>query len=200
MIESAVRSIMYSMSRWRIFLLVGVAALLVGCSVYDKRYAYKPMTATVEAPVAGAGGSGPPVTLVQIAGVRRADERSGLPASIEVRLKVHNASAAAVTFDPRTLVLSGAGIERFPDPVLRPLGVIALGPAETTEAEAFFPLPEAGEPEDLDLSALRVRWIIDVGGHAVNANADFELLPTAYYDRYPNRTGVGFGGQSLNSE
>ena len=189
---------MYSMSSWRWFLLVGVAALLAGCSVYDKRYAYKPMTATVEAPVASAGGSGPPVTLVQIVGVRRDDERSRLPASVEVRLKVQNASATAVTFDPRSLVLSGAGIERFPDPVLRPPGVVALEPAETAEVEAFFPLPEASEPDDLDLGTLSVRWKLDVGGHAVDANADFVLLPTAYYDRYPNRTGVGFHRYDTN--
>jgi hypothetical protein len=183
---------MEAMIRWRALLTVGVAAWLAGCSVYDTRYAYKPMTATVEAPVPGAGGTGPPVTLVQIVGVRRADERSQLPASVQVRLKVQNASATAVAFDPASLVLAGAGIDRFPDPVLRPAEVTALAPAESAEFEAYFPLPGGREPGDLDLSALRVRWQLDVGARAVDSIAAFELLPTAYYDRYPNRTGGGF--------
>jgi hypothetical protein len=199
---------MWSMIRWRLLLLVGVAALLTACSVYDKRYAYKPMTAEVRTPVAGAGGFGPPVTLVQVVGVRRGDERSGQPASVDVRLKIRNTSAKVVTFDPQSLVLWDASAGRFHDPVLRPPDVLSLEPDQTAVVEATFPLPGARKPDDLDLSALSVRWQLEVAGRAVDASADFVLLPTTYYDRYPNRVGVGFQrydrggdwGQSLNSE
>lgn len=181
-------------ARWACWMLVpaGLGVLPAGCSVYDARYAYGPNSVAVDAPVPGAGGTRPARTLVQVVGVRRSEKGSSLPASVAVRLKVENASGSPVSFDPASLVLSGPGVQRFPTPLVRPRGVVDLAPARTAEVEAFFPFPQGRAARDFDLSTLSVRWTLVVAGQAVESSADFVLLPTAYYDRYPHRVGVGY--------
>jgi hypothetical protein len=182
-------------ARWgcRMLVAAGLGVLPGGCSVYDARYAYGPNSVAVDAPVPGAGGTRPARTLVQVVGVRRSEKGSSLPASVAVRLKVENTSGSPVSFDPASLVLSGPGVQRFPAAVVRPDGVVDVAPAGTAEVEAFFPFPQGRAPRDFDLSTLSVRWTLVVGGHDVDSSADFVLLRTAYYDRYPHRVGVGFG-------
>jgi hypothetical protein len=172
--------------------LAGVAAMLCGCSVYNSRYVYAPRPVEVESVKPGADDAEPARTLVTVVGVRRDDEESQLPASVEVRLRVENTSPFPVAFDPGTLALFSAGLDRFPDPIVRPEGSVALEPAGSAIVEAFFPLPDGQRPSDLDLSGLNVQWTLEVGGHAVTSSASFLVLPTAYYDRYHYRIGVGY--------
>ncbi|MHC4219323.1 MAG: hypothetical protein ACYSU7_12820 [Planctomycetota bacterium] len=175
-----------------LLMLAAMAAALGGCSVYSTRYVYEPEPADVESARPGADEADPAQTLVTIVGVRRADERSQLPASVEVRLQLNNTSPFPVTFDPATLALTGGGSDRFPDPIVRPEGVVTLAPQDTAVVDAFFPFPAGRSAEDLDLSALDLQWIVKLDGDAVASSAGFTVLPTGYYDRYPRRVGVGY--------
>jgi hypothetical protein len=172
--------------------LIGAAVVLGGCSVYNSRYVYEPRPIDVEAPRPGAEDAEPARTLVTIVGVRRADDKAQLPASVEVRLRVENTSPYPVEFDPGSLALFSAGLERFADPIVRPGTAVALEPADSAVVEAYFPFPEGRAPGDLDLSGLNLRWSLQVGGQPVTSSASFVRLPDAYYDRYHYRVGVGY--------
>jgi hypothetical protein len=180
-------------SPWRrTSVLVGVAVMLGGCSVYNSRYVYEPRPIDVLSAKPGADDAAPARTLVTVVGVRREDAKAQLPASVEVRLRVENTSPFPVAFDPATLTLFSAGLERFPDAIVRPDAPIALQPADSIVVEAFFPLPEGRTPGELDLGGLNLQWTLEVGGQAVTNSASFVRLPTAYYDRYHDRIGVGY--------
>jgi hypothetical protein len=172
--------------------LVGIAVILGGCSVYNARYVYEPRPIDIQSAKAGADEAEPARTLVTVVGVRREDPKAQLPACVEVRLRMENTSPFPVAFDPGSLALFSAGLERFPDPIVRPEGSIAVAPAGSAVIEAFFPFPDGRDPDDLDLSGLNLRWTLEVGGHAVTSSASFVCLPTAYYGRYHYRVGVGY--------
>jgi hypothetical protein len=168
------------------------AATLFGCSVYDSRYLYEPRPVDVQTTKPGADDAEPTRTLVTVVGVRREDSKSKLPASVEVRLRVENTSPFPVAFDPASFVLFSAGLERFPDPIVQPEGPFTVAPAGTAVVKAFFPFPEGRGHDEFDLSGLNLRWTIEVDGHAVTSSAGFLALPSAYYDRYHHRIGVGY--------
>jgi hypothetical protein len=172
--------------------LVGVAVMLGGCSVYNSRYVYEPRPIDIEAPRPGADDAEPARTLVTVVGVRRADDKTQLPACVEVRLRVENTSPFSVAFDPESLVLFSAGLERFSNPIVRPEAPITIEPAGSAVVEAFFPFPEGRTLGELDLSGLNLRWSLQVGGQPVTSSASFVRLPNAYYDRYHYRVGVGY--------
>ncbi len=172
--------------------LTAAAATLCGCSVYDSRYLYEPRPVDVQTTKPGADDVEPARTLVTVVGVRREDSRSQLPASVEVRLRVENTSPFPVAFDPASFVLFSAGLQRFPDPIVQPEGPITVAPAGTAVVKAFFPFPEGRSHSEFDLSGLNLRWTLEVDGHAVTSSAGFLALPTAYYDRYHHRIGVGY--------
>ncbi|MHC4081697.1 MAG: hypothetical protein ACYS15_11630 [Planctomycetota bacterium] len=172
--------------------LAVVATVLSGCSVYNWRYVYEPRPVDIQTTKPGADDAEPARTLVTVVGVRREDSKSQLPASVEVRLRVENTSPFPVAFDPASFVLFSAGLERFPDPIVQPEGPVTVAPAGTAVVKAFFPFPDDRGASDLDLSGLNLRWTIEVDGYAATSSASFLALPTAYYDRYHYRIGVGY--------
>lgn len=176
--------------RFRTLVLLSVATLLWGCSTYDTRYAFD---SPVEVPVAVPGSDGARVrTLVSVMGVHNADKHAGIPRSVEVRLRIENTSPARVSFNPRSMVLLSAGLVQFPDPILRPPGDRGLDPGQSAMIQAFFPLGEWETSERVDLSGLNLQWTLEIDDRTLTQSASFIRLPTAYYDRYPNRIGVGY--------
>jgi hypothetical protein len=174
----------------RCLLICGLLAT-AGCSVYDSRYVFGPGPADVAAFQPGSGEASVQV-LVTVPGVRRADKKAGTPACVEVRLRLDNSSAAVATFDPRSLSLFSAGLERFPDPSVHPQQVVELAPGAFELVDACFPFPQGRRPSDMNLEGLNVRWEISFGGLPVTSSATFTRQPTGYYDRYPYRIGVGY--------
>ncbi len=172
--------------------LVLAAALVGGCSVYDSRYAFDPGPVDVPAARPGAPDAEPVRTLVTVLGVRRADDRSTTPPGVDVRLRVDNTSPYPVTLDPAKLVLFSAGLERFAEAIVVPAGPIDLAPGGSGIIDASFPYPEAGTPDEMDLSGLNLRWTLVIDGESVTSSATFGRLPRGYYDRHPYRIGVGF--------
>jgi hypothetical protein len=172
--------------------LVGAAVMLGGCSVYNSRYVYAPRPIDVPAAKPGADDAEPARALVTVVGVRREDAESQLPASVEVRLRLENTSPFRLAFDPASLALISADLDRFPDPIVRPAGSIAVAPGGSAVVEAYFPFPDGRGPDDLDLSGLNVRWTVAVDGLDVTSSAGFVVLPTVYFSRYHHRIGVGY--------
>ncbi len=168
------------------------AGLACGCSVYDSRYIFDPAPADVASARPGAADQEPARTLVSVVGVRRPDKKSQLPAGVEIRLRVDNTSPYQVLFDSSSLVLTSAGMDRFPDPILHPADPVDLRPGDSAVIDACFPFPEGRTPQDMDLSGLGVRWTLVIDGQPVTSNAGFSRQPTGYYDRHRNRVGVGF--------
>lgn len=166
--------------------------MLGGCSVYNTRYAYTPAPVDVATTRPGDGDGGPVRTLISVIGVRREDPKSELPASVEVRFRVENTSSHPVTFDPATLTLYSAGLEPFPDPIVRPGGPIELPPDGVAVVEAYFPLAGDGHPSAHDLNGLNVRWTLDIDGEPVTSSASFTRRPVPYYERYHYHIGVGY--------
>ncbi len=174
--------------------LSGMSAVLGGCSGYDHRYVFLPGPIDVEAAVPGVEGVEPARTLVSVVGVRKADPKAGLPESVEVRLRVENTSPVDIRFDPASLQLVSAGLERFPDPIVQPMRGVTLAPGESAQVDAWFPFRADERPTEMDLSGLNLRWTIVIEGQRVTSSASFQRRPDAYYDRYQHRVGVGFQG------
>ena len=161
--------------------------------MYEGRYAYVPRPADVAAIVPGADAKGHVRTLASVVGVRRADRKSALPASIEVRVLMENATTGSVAFDPASLVLLSADLTTFPAPIVDPPGRVELAPDGTASLTAYFPLPEGGERDDLDLGGLNLRWTVQVDGRLVSPSVSFTRLdPVARYP-YQSRVGLGIG-------
>ncbi len=165
---------------------------LSGCSVYSSRYTFDPRPVDVELAVPGAPDSEPVRTLVSVVGVRRADAASQLPASVEVRLRVENTSSYPARFDPESLALFSGGLDRFPDPIVRPAEPLDLAPNEIAVVEAYFPFPDDRKPSDLDLGGLNVRFTVQIDGHPVTRSASFTIRPV-YYERYHYGVGMRYG-------
>ncbi len=155
--------------------------ILGGCATtYDGRYLYEPRLVDVESPMPDQA-EGPPVrTLVTIAGVRRADADAGLPASVEVRLRVENAGPAAVSLDPATLALFSVDFTQFPAPITQPAEPVEIPPGQAGTIEVFFPFPGERYPGDLDLGGLNVRWTLLIGGRPVTSSATFSRQRYSY--------------------
>ena len=172
-----------------VFAAAWTATALGGCSVYDHRYLYAPRPAEVLSPP----DSGEELrTLVSVVGVRRADQESKLPACIEIRLLFENAGSDQVTVEPDSLVLTSAGLKRFPDPIIRPVDPIEDAPRDGRVVVAYFPFPDDIYPAEFDLSGLNLRWKLKVGDRSVTGSATFTRLPEPYYDRHRFHIGVGY--------
>lgn len=178
----------------RLLLAAVLLAPAGACSIYNQEYVYDPGPVDVATLPPGNGDTEPVHTLITVVGVRRADGKTGLPASVEIRMRVENTSTLPVVFDPRSLTLFTAGLDRFADPIVFERDPLSLAPGRSAVVEACFPFPAGSGPNDYDLNGLNVRWALSIGGRTVTSSASFSRRPTGYYDRYPNRIGVGYQG------
>lgn len=179
--------------RWssQVACLAGLA-LAAGCSIYDSRYDYPPGPVDVMSAKPGDSAAEPVHTLISMRGVRKEDAKSDIPASVEVMLRVENTTAWEVTLEPKMLSLFSADLSKFPEPILVPLDMRAIAPGGSAVLQAFFPFPDGRIPGDFDLDGLNVQWTLKIDGQDVTSSATFCRFPEAYYERYPNRVGVGF--------
>ena len=176
----------------RVCAAFGAVALAGGCSVYDHRYDYPPGPVDVVAVAPGNAAAESIHTLVSMRGVRKADAKSDIPASVEVRFRVENTSGTGVSLVTKSLALFSADLIRFPDPIVVPLNAVEIPPGGSAVFEAFFPFPGGKVPGEFDLDGLNVRWALRIDGQDVTSSLSFARLPHAYYEKYPNRIGVGY--------
>jgi len=162
-----------------------LAAAACGCSPYYAGSTYEPKPADVDLrapdrPTANAR------TLVSVIGLRKKDESAGLPPSVELRIRLENDGATAITFDPSSLELLAANLESFPAAAVAPAGRVQVAPGDAATVTAYFPFPDGKVPGPYDLSGLSLRWQADVDGEMVSANATFHRKrDRRYYDQGP---------------
>jgi hypothetical protein len=162
-----------------------------GCSVYDDYYQYAPGPVLARVPPAATTQkSEPPLAaLASVVGVRNADDKTKIPASVEVRLELNNdGTTEPVTLDPRTLDLRDAALARFAPPITEPPAqTITVAPGESTSLTAYFPFPPGRNAESMAMRTLQLRWTVKIGDRNVSQNVFFRLYapPTYYYYPYP---------------
>lgn len=172
-------------------LLAALALLLGACSTYDSRYQFRPRPAEVRFEVPGAEDA-TVRTLASIIGVRNPDRDAGVPAQVEVRLRLEAPPAHEARLDLRSLRLLTGDLEPLPAPVLEPDGTIVAPPGGAATATAYFPFPGDGSPADFDLAGLNLRWTVTIDGAEREGSATFERLRYRD-DRSYGRVGIGVG-------
>ena len=123
----------------RVGLAVVFACGLSGCSAYYSSYEFYPRPLEFGHVLEG-GDDRAASVLVSVVGVRKADKELGIPASIELRLRVDNESDEQARIDPGSLRLFAANLVQFPPPEL-PGGALVVEPHGSGVLTAYFPFP-----------------------------------------------------------
>jgi hypothetical protein len=171
--------------RW----LILIAAMLAGgCSAYTE-HRYRPHPASSEITIGPATDAQPVQALATVVGVRKEGARE-YPATVEVRFALENNTPVPVRFEPDSLELRGADLERFAPPIVVPDGPAVVPPGERATWTAHFPFAGRQVPGNHDLSGLNLRWRITVGDQPVTRSVSFDenRLTTP-----PRRSPFGFG-------
>jgi hypothetical protein len=181
----------------RICLILGVSMplLLGGCSAYVEDYHFVPRPALTELPPVPPEQVPPFVAMASIIGIRREDSKEMLPTSIEVRMRLENAGSQSVQIDPRTLDLTNGELLKFPPPIVRPPGPIAINPTQMVVISAFFPFPPGSYYGNVDLNSLELRWLVQIGGKSIPQAVYFQrIYETYYYNPYWDDPPYGWYG------
>jgi len=170
----------------------GVLATLVlaGCAGTLPRY--RPTLSEVDIPTDHQAGI---QMLVSLASVR-ADEKTGMPAGIEARIRLEDHTDAPARIEPGSLELVGANLESFPAPRVSPPGGLEVEPGGRAVLSALFPFP-ADEARGSDaLASVNLRWRVEAGGKTYGHGLTFHRAQpkTAEYDSPgPYYWGPGWG-------
>lgn len=178
--------------------VVGVFGLLGavgGCTQqpYLSDYNYEPKPAIAQVIKRGSEQSPPVTALATVIGVRRADSEHHTGPAVVVRLRFENNGPAEAEFDPSTLDLVTGMLRSFPPPVVSPPGVLRLSAGQRQEVTASFPFPPGTGPSQMDLSNLRLRWMVRVDNYPVPQTALFERLGDGYAPPPPADAGTNEG-------
>jgi len=158
-----------------------VALAITGCATTLPQY--KPLLSEVDIPTDHRAGIAMLVSLV----AARADEKTGMPAGIQVRIRLENHTAAPARIEPDSLELVDATLESFPAPRISPAGDTAVEPGARTVVSALFPYP-AGEAAGSDaLASLSLRWRVEANGESYAHGLTFHRSePKVVEYRYPS--------------
>ncbi len=195
-----IRSLVHRRRLLAALVLVGCSGLSA-CSTYYSGYYYEPRPAMI----AMDRGVDPPNeqarVLATIIGVRRADDEALLPESIEVRMRIHNATSTTLSYDLSAFTLVAADMTEFSNPILRPPATWTVPPQDTLVLDAYFEFPDDRTRKDVDLSGLTLRWSGRFDQDAVAGSVAFQRLREHYpyydyhghyYPRHYFRFGVGY--------
>lgn len=166
---------------FRFILSLLALSLLTGCSTYVDEYEYLPSPVLAEAPPLAPDQTPPASMMASVIGVRRDDPKSGIPASVEVRLRLENSDGKTVAFDPRTLDLINGALWKFPPPIVQPSGPVMVPPEQSVVVSAYFPLPPGQSWDDVYLGSLQLRWRIKVDGRDLGQAAYFHRIARLYF-------------------
>ncbi len=161
-----------------------------GCQTayYPVRYAPVPLESRVET-AADAQVSGR--VLITVLGVRRADEEQGLPAGVEMRIRVENLGTKPFAVDPTDFKLLSADLRTFAAPRVTPPDPVEVGADDSGTLDVYFPFPFESSVDEFAMDSLNLRWTIVVnGGERITAAATFDRI---YGPDYGPAWGVSMG-------
>ncbi len=154
-------------ARWfKMWVLLCAGAFLcvggvVGCAgTYDGNYWYGPQPAemVMESPNTSQGEVAR--GLVSLSGIRRADQEHGIPAAVEMKVRLENKTEFPIVWHPTSMLLIAGNLEEFPTPTVDPAGEIEISPQSHAEVVAAFPFPGDQYPGKFDLEGLNLRITI----------------------------------------
>lgn len=158
-------------------LMLMLMLFMPGCrsQLYEPGVYYEPQPALVEVVhrAAGQPQQVPLTVLAAVRGIRRANQKTDMPKSVEVRLRLENHGPSHVELDPGSLELTTGALRNFPAPRVQPPTPIEIAPGQQATLTADFPLP-GGLPENsAELDHLRLRWRVTINGQPVPQTALF---------------------------
>ena len=175
--------------------LVFALPLLCGCSAYDTAYEFEPRPLEFAHVLPGAADRAASV-LVTVVGVRKRDADQGIPASVELRLRVDSSTDPEITLDPSAVQLFAANLLEFPPPT-SPEGPLAVPARGSGTLTVLFPFPDGKVPGGYDLEGLSARWTLMIADQPSTGNATF-TRSSRDGGYYPVGIGFGFGISSYD--
>jgi hypothetical protein len=162
--------------RWLRAMLI-LPVVLAGCSTYVSDYRYAPAMTTAQVRMQG-GNSVPSLSaIISLGGVRRADSESGIPSSVEVRIRLENTGVEPATLDPAGLELIPASLEAFDPAITVPPGVITVPPGQSQTITAYFPFQRGKSYDTMNLDTLRVKLGAKIGAQTIPMSVVFTRVP-----------------------
>jgi hypothetical protein len=171
--------------------IVLLAVLVGGCSPYVSGIYFRPHPGLSEIP--STQPSAPPevAAFASVIGVRTPDSKQNLPWAIEVRLRLDNHSAAAVTLDQKSMEITTGDLMRLGPPIPSGTQVVTVEPNQSAVITAEFPFPGGRSFDQFDLSSLQLRWLVGFGSRQVEQSINFRMT---YNDDYYWNYGPGYYG------
>jgi hypothetical protein len=173
-----------TLGRSIVFSVLLLVATAIGCqankgSPYVSKFKFIPPTQTAELRLDQAYANTAPAATVttMIAGVRGDDAESGIPSSIEVRIRVDNRGPAVVSIDPGTLDLSAGPSDQFPPPQTDPSSTLVVQPSSSRMLTAYFAFPQGRTYDTTKLKEVRVTYVATLDGKPFPQTAVFNYLP-----------------------
>lgn len=161
----------------------------VGCGDrYMGRFQYEPNPYSTTLAGDVDGSAGPVQVLVSVLGVR--ETKDGKSAELVSTFVLENMAEQPVRFDPNSLALFSADLERFQEPVTEPSEPTDIEAGERHRVLARFEFPAGMLPEDLDMAGLSLRWTVDIAGEDLTRSTTFTRTYTPRHYSY-RRTAYG---------
>jgi hypothetical protein len=162
-------------SRISIAGIVGLLFVAGGCSQeYVGDISFYPHPAIVRVVHNGSPEQSPLTVEASIDGIRRADPNHNVMPAVVVKLKFQSNGPSQVVFEPNSLELENGSLTPFPPPQVQPPGDVYLAPGQQQQITAIFPLPPPAGPQGMDLTNLRLRWMVRIDNYPVPQTALFE--------------------------
>jgi hypothetical protein len=161
-----------------------LAGALIGCQPkpvdpYVTKFKFVPPAQTAQLRLDRTYDNTAPAATVTaiIMGVREDDANSGIPSSVEVRLRVDNRGPAVVTIDPGTLDLRAGEFEQFPPAQTEPSSTLEVHPSDSRQLTAYFPFPNGKTYDTTKLKEVRLSYVVKLDDQAFPETAVFNYLP-----------------------
>jgi hypothetical protein len=171
----------------------GLIVVLAGCSTYSPRYRFTPVLAEFEVDAPGRENASVRA-IAAVRGVRRADPDELIGESVEVRLRLENATGAPVTVTDEGLELLSGDLQSFARPHLKPGRTSVVSPGDSLLVTAWFPFPDGASRDELDLSTLILHWRVHLDDEAISGRATFSGTRVRRYPCYGRARYPCYGG------
>jgi hypothetical protein len=175
-------------------LLAGLSA----CSTYYPHYDYTPRPHETQLHARPELGDQPSEydrllarVLTTVIGVQRASDATGNKPRVHLRVLIENHSDQSITLNTSQCQLTTADLLSL-TPIAEPGPDPMIVAGATQEVNLYYPLD--GNPDDVNLSGLNLKWSVKIDGNDVVSSSSFGRIEyyDTYYDGYP-WFGVGAG-------
>jgi len=112
-------------------------------------------------------------TLLRVVGIRKPDKQAGLPAQVEVRLRIDNLGGHPALLDGGSVSLVAADLRTIGSPAITPEPE-PIPRNGSAVYDIVFRMPVGARPKHYDLAGLNLGYTVDFGEHRVTTGVTFE--------------------------